>query len=242
MSKIAVMGSAPSSRLLAPFHDPSWEIWSCSPPNHDLPRVDAWFELHNLDRKFIPSNQPWLNKITQHPRVYIAYPDQRLPHGILYPAAEMVEKYGTDFFTSSIAYMLAFAIEQKPEVIGMWGVDMAANEEYNQQRPGCKFFMREARKAGIKVITAAQSDIDVPTPLYGYQEFSPMWAKQKVRKKELQERMAGAEQRKAQAELESNVLRGALDDLQYQFNTWNPTAYGPQLPKGLGRDEFVPGV
>jgi hypothetical protein len=29
--KIAVMGSAPSSVALAPFGDPSWEIWGCSP-------------------------------------------------------------------------------------------------------------------------------------------------------------------------------------------------------------------
>lgn len=234
--KIACLGAAPSSRLLAPFNDPSWEIWACSPPNWDLPRVDAWFELHTLDRKFLPHNQPWVNVITKHPRVYIAYPDQRLPNGIVYPIAELVEKYGRDFFTSSLAYMLALAIEQKPEVIGMWGVDMSANEEYSQQRPGCKFFMREAQLAGIKVVTAPQSDIATWAPLYGYQEFSPMWAKQKVRANELKERVQKAEAKKAQAENEILVLRGALDDMQYITNTYCPTEYGPPLPKGLGRD------
>src|SRR5713226_4715918 len=45
--KIAMIGTAPSSRMLAPFNDPSWKIWACSPGNMNaLPRVDTWFELH----------------------------------------------------------------------------------------------------------------------------------------------------------------------------------------------------
>src|SRR3990167_6788901 len=36
ISKIAVIGTAPSSRMLAPFNDPSWKIWSCSPGNMEI--------------------------------------------------------------------------------------------------------------------------------------------------------------------------------------------------------------
>ena len=46
--KVAIVGTAPSSRLLAPFNDPSWQIWVCSPGNmNTVPRVDVWFEIHN---------------------------------------------------------------------------------------------------------------------------------------------------------------------------------------------------
>src|SRR5580698_10373126 len=46
--KVAMIGTAPSSRMLAPFNDPSWKIWACSPGNmNTLPRVDVWFELHS---------------------------------------------------------------------------------------------------------------------------------------------------------------------------------------------------
>src|SRR5262245_29911805 len=46
--KIAIVGTAPSSRGLAPFNDPSWQIWVCSPGNMNaVPRVDAWFEIHS---------------------------------------------------------------------------------------------------------------------------------------------------------------------------------------------------
>jgi hypothetical protein len=227
--KIACLGAAPSSRTLAPFGDPTWEIWACSPPNHDLPRVDAWFEIHNLDRKWIPQNGPWIEVVTRHPRVYIAYPDARLPQGTIYPIGYMVEKWGYDFFASSLSYMLALAIEQKPEEIGLWGVDMSATEEYGHQRPGCKFFMREAEKLGIKVTAAPQSDIQAPCPLYGYKEFSPMWAKQKARRIELKQRLANCDQVIAQKNQEQLIVKGALDDMGYLDNTYCPTAYDPRF-------------
>ena len=74
--KIAVMGSHPATKMQAPFDDPEWKIWACSPhnfrdpswhtifngvwvwpdmyiirtppnfPQGALPRVDEWFEVH----------------------------------------------------------------------------------------------------------------------------------------------------------------------------------------------------
>jgi hypothetical protein len=220
--KIALMGSAPSSRNLAPFNDQNWEIWSCSPPNFDLPRVDAWFELHNLDRKIAPpANRPYIETIMQHPRVYITQKDPRFPNAIEFPWKPLVEKYGRDFFSSSLSWMMAFAIEQKPEKIGLWGVDMSANEEYGQQRPGLKFFMREAKKAGIGVYAPPQSDIMQPMPLYGIKEHTRYFAKQKARKAELEGRIAAANEAKTKAEREMLVLTGALDDMRYMNQTYD---------------------
>lgn len=49
MTKIAIMGSHPVTKMQAPFDDPDWTIWACSPHNFEkerLPRVDEWFEVH----------------------------------------------------------------------------------------------------------------------------------------------------------------------------------------------------
>lgn len=46
---IAIIGSAPSSTLLAPFKDMSWSIWACSPGSFAQiasQRADVWVELH----------------------------------------------------------------------------------------------------------------------------------------------------------------------------------------------------
>ena len=224
--KIALMGSAPSSRELGPFNDPDWEIWSCSPPNYDLPRVDAWFELHLLDRKMsTAANRPYIETIMQHPRVYVAKKDPRFPKAIEYPMQEMVDLYGRYFFTSSLAWMFALAITCKPEKIGLWGVDMSAAEEYGYQRAGCHYFIQKARDAGIGVYAPGQSDILNPIPLYGFKEQTRMWAKQKARRHELEQRYHAAKQSVEKGEREMLIFQGALDDMQYVDHTYDPMAF-----------------
>ena len=239
--QIALLGAAPSSRLLAPFQDPNWEIWACSPPNYNLPRVDAWFELHSLKRKMNKGNQPFFDVLVRHPRVYInrADPDaNKLPDTIAFPFDDMRREFGDWFFTSSLAWMMALAITKKPAAIGLWGIDMSAAEEYGYQRAGMHYFIQEADKRGIQVIAPAESDILNPPPLYGLKEQSPMWWKQRTRRKELEQRVAECENTGNQKLSEARLLRGALDDMNYIENTycptrfaWNPSPCSSSTPK-----------
>src|SRR4029078_6765773 len=108
MTRIAFPGSAPSSDKLAPWGDAEWEIWACSPNNWTAPRVDAWFEMHAIDRKMGPGNENYIAALQQHPRVYIAHPDPRLPGGLIYPKDEVYAYFGNlkfldTFFQSSVS-------------------------------------------------------------------------------------------------------------------------------------------
>jgi hypothetical protein len=233
--QIAILGAAPSSKLLAPFKDPTWEIWACSPPNYNLPRVDAWFELHSLKRKCDhPANAPFIDVLQKHPRTYLCGgspslgipPDplfSQFPNAIAFPFDDLLKEYGPWFFSSSIAWMMAFAITQKPDVIGLWGIDMSAHEEYGYQRAGCHYFIQLATKLGIKIAIPPEADIMNPAPLYGLKEQSPMWWKHRVREKELKTRIAEAEHIVANKQNEIAVLRGAMDDMTYVSNTYCPT-------------------
>jgi hypothetical protein len=225
--QIALLGSAPSSDKLAPFGDAAWEIWGCSPNNWKAPRVDAWFELHDLDRKWTPGNEPYMECLLRHERVYIAREDKRLPRGIIYPREEVYEFFGNNrfldtFMQSQVSYMLAFAIMQKPAVIGLWGIDMAAADEYGLQRPGCHFFFIEAIKRGIEIMAPRQSDIMNVIPPYAYKEQSPMYWRQKARKIELKTAIIEAEQKRHQLDQEILIKKGALSDIEYTNNTWLP--------------------
>src|SRR5690348_3465881 len=135
--KIAVLGSACSSVGLAPFHDPSWEIWGCSPANRDLPRVDVWFELHNPEVKRREGLDGWMDWLARQPNLYMQKASPEYPTAQEYPLIPMIKKWGRYWWTSQLSYMLALAIEQNPKAIGIYGVDMAANSEYNQQRLAC---------------------------------------------------------------------------------------------------------
>ena len=104
--------------------------------------------------------------------------------------------------------------------IGLWGVDMAAQEEWQFQRSGCHYFIWEARKRGIKVTLPPESDLLRPPPLYGFAEADPHHVKLLVRKAEISQRLAACEQAMEAHGAERMFLRGALDDLEYHLKTW----------------------
>ncbi len=241
--KIALVGSAPSSIHLAPYDDPSWLIWGCSPGAYPhLRRVDAFFEIHRWRPGEDGFTQPYIDWMAGLAcPVYVIDPDDAGPlrTAVAYPKEGILDRYGRSFFTSSLAWMLALAIEtirddrakleREPEgdEISLWGVDMAAGEEYGHQKPGCHYFIEKALAENIKVTVPPQSDLLQPLPLYGFGEASPMRIKLETRRKELTMRLAEtAEQaRMLDAQYQEKVreqafVQGALDDLQYMLNTW----------------------
>lgn len=222
--KIALVGTAPSSRLLAPFNDKSWTIWGCSPGNMNiLPRCDAWFEIHgNL---LWPENKhygepyiEWLKK--QQIPVYMQ--NQTLvPNATVFPKDQMVEEFGGDFFTSSFSWMMAYAMHLGAVEIALYGIDMASRDEYILQRPGFYFFRHMAKMRGIKVWAPNESDIMMPPGLYGYSDVTPFARKLHARRKEIKERIAAMEGE--QKRLADNVtyLKGADEDIDYILSIWS---------------------
>lgn len=219
--KIAILGSAMSSVGLAPFGDKAWEIWGCSPANKNLPRVDVWFELHNVELKKREGLTEWMEWLGKQPLVFMQKgPSPEFPTARAYPLREMVNKYGAYLWTSQIAFMLAAAIEQKPEAIGIYGVDMAANSEYNQQRLACQMFIQIARQNGIDLIVPPESDLLEPPPIYGYCESSRNYRKLIARSQELHGRINNVRSERLRLEGEEKHLVGALDDLEYNMAHW----------------------
>lgn len=187
-----------------------------------------------MDRKIVPGNDPYIRALQNHPRVYMATPDPRFPNGIIYPKDEVYRYYGNPqfmdtFMQSQVSYMLAYAIMQKPKTIGLWGIDMAAAEEYGTQRPGCHFFFIEAEKRGIEIVAPPQSDILEPLPPYGYKEFNPMYWRSKARKQELRGAIEEARHKITQLQHEIDVKEGAFQNENYITNTYLRSPFPPTL-------------
>lgn len=225
--KIAILGTAPSSRLLAPFNDPEWEIWACSPANKDLPHVDTWFEIHTTSAIDEVGGTDFKELLKSHPNVYVQFQTPEFPNAKEFPIESILQEFDRYYLTSSIAWMLCYAIQQKPEMIGIWGVDMSADEEYSYQRPGCRELVKEAESRGIKVFVPPQSDLLRYPPLYGYSENTQIGCKLKERLKELQSKVNQlqfeSDQAKAKFDfLEKNkhYLNGAIADLNYIIKNW----------------------
>src|SRR6266849_8393058 len=170
--RVALVGTCPSSRMLAPYANGDWEIWACSPGNAFglLPRVTRWFEIHG-DLGWHEREQwrrpgeylEWLNGQTF--TVY-AQNQEFIKRAKNYPLDEMIAKHSLYFFTSTFAYMMALAIAEGATEIGLYGMDMTSIEEYRDQRPAMQHFIVMCMAMGIKVGAPDESDIMLPLPLY----------------------------------------------------------------------------
>lgn len=172
---IAIIGTAPHFNQ-APFADPDWSIWVASYYLFPiLPRWDAWFEIHHIDRVraegHLDATLEGLLKTDHGKPVWMTdhYPD--FPNSLPVPREALEQEFGQYFFTSTFAWMFAMAIMLKPAKIGLWGVDCAAAGEYASQRPGAQFFMEMARQRGIEVVLPPASMLTVRAPHYGIENF-----------------------------------------------------------------------
>lgn len=231
-----------------------WEIWGCSPGFWaGASRASRWFEVHRWEPGqiwFSPEYCQFLRDFKGP--VYTGASVPEIPNHVVYPIDRMEAEFSAYFFTSSLALMLALAISEieqrraerrataaaggKPEdtdaddIIGLWGVDMAAGEEYGYQRPGCQFFVLEALRRGIAVYIPPESDLMRPMPIYGISEWDHNYIKLTAKARRLSELMqiAGAQVEKERATLQT--VQGEMGALQTFVNTWT-SPYG--MPAGI---------
>ncbi|HEB27351.1 MAG TPA: hypothetical protein ENI05_06190, partial [Porticoccus sp.] len=232
---IAILGSAPSSILLAPFDDPTWSIWGTSPScwaQLQGRRTDVWFEVHNYrpyppGQSTAPGTKPWFSPefnqwLREHKgTVFMTEGHPDIPGCVQYPFKEMIAKHGEYHFGSSVPEMLALAIEQMPKSIGLFGVDMAAGEEWAYQRPACQHFIGVAHALGIEIVLPPESDLMRPNLVYGLGEHTPMYIKLDSRINELVGQQAQILQTRQQMVIEEAAVNAALDAFRYIQSTWS---------------------
>jgi hypothetical protein len=117
---------------------------------------------------------------------------------------------------------------EKPDeddVIGLWGVDMAATEEYGYQRLGCQFFILEAMRRGIGVYLPPESDLMRPTPVYGISEWDHNYIKLTSRARELNAKAQGMQKQLADAQQQITGVQGEMHALNHFVHTWT-SPYG----------------
>ncbi len=213
--KVALVGSAPSSNLLAPFADPSWKIWACSPNNmRVLPRVDCWFELHgDLGwPEYADWSVPYCKWLNEAEFPVYAHDQEFIKRAIAFPKDAMLARFGCFFFTSTFAWMIAFAISEGAREIGLFGIDMSTDDEYAKQRQGFQHFLGEAQREGIKILAPDDSDILQPPPLYGYDRVGARARKFYVRKNEISGRIDGLRRLRSEHDWARARLSGARDE------------------------------
>ena len=176
--KIAIFGTTPS-RMEGPWQDNTgWHRWTIGPGGKDTHNWDRLFEVHGAwpadfqgylndlslvkpPKQIMTLPQPgdiaetWSDAIANWKRTH-SLPDSAITgdwSGVVpYPRDLILEKFGRRmWFSSSIAWCIALAIEEGATDIGLWGIDLESGEEYISQFVGCAHFIDLARLAGINI-------------------------------------------------------------------------------------------
>lgn len=188
--RIAIVGCS-DSRVLAPYDDKSWEIWSMNNTFTYTKRQDKWFEIHPIQhvsgryqrRKLIrPGIFEWADDFRGQPMqeymlslarldipVYMQQHWDIIPKSEPYPIEEVLHRFGR-YFTNSVSYIIAMAIMSGATEIGCFGIDMSAASEYGFQRPSCEWMLGVAAGLGIRLNIPPQSDLLKTKFLYGFEE------------------------------------------------------------------------
>lgn len=229
IKRLAIVGTCPSSKMLAPYGDQGVDIWACSPDNAGgvLPRITRFFEVHG--DLGLPGEQPWehsyigwLNRAAAEGQFELVVQDLHLfPHGTVLPHEALIRQFGRLFFSSTPAWMMAMALAEGYKEIGLFGLDMSSRHEYVLQRPGMQHFIELAeQRFGVSVYAPLESDLLQPPPLYGFNLSTPFGRKMEVRRQELMARIADLDKTIGQATHDRTYLQGALDDIDYQLQIW----------------------
>jgi hypothetical protein len=211
--KVAIVGFASSTRLQAPFDDQSWEIWAMNQLMRFIPRGTRWFEMHphSGPHSYVADMVPgtdYLKWMRECPiPLYMVSRREDFPTSITYPLDQMLAEFGTDYFHSTVDYMLALAISEGFEEIGIWGIDMAHDTEYEHQKPSGSFWIGVAKGRGIKVTIPPESALLHKAHRYGYEPLPSDHMSE-----QLAGRAKALHERRAQLATEMNAIDGALQE------------------------------
>lgn len=194
--KVAILGFA-DSYAEAPFDDSSVEVWGINELHRYLPRWDRWFEVHSREAFEVKGNRDqeahvnWLRAQKPvgdpaHKPIFMREQFADIPAGVRLPLEDLGDRFFAQFgerpyFTSSIGYMLAMAIaegrderfrpvnDQAVGWIGLYGIDLASDTEYAEQRPNAEYFIGIARGLGIRVYVPPSAALLKADHLYGFE-------------------------------------------------------------------------
>ncbi|HYM22024.1 MAG TPA: hypothetical protein VEU08_02410 [Vicinamibacterales bacterium] len=251
--RIALLGFARSYQD-APFTDESVCIAGMNELYKLIPRWDVWFELHDTGylgktaRAETP-NEPtrhleWLKAQPADKPIYMLKRWAEIPASVPYPLEAMIATFGR-YFTSTVGYMLAWAITEivqqrtDPKVpepgewIGLYGIDLASGTEYAQQRPNAEYLVGYARGLGIQVEIPEHAAICHADGLYGFEP--PPNEVGAVNEHFLRVQLARANHKRYEAEASMRTLDGVLQ-LAHTLRT-EPTLQ--PSPKTIEFLEFI---
>jgi hypothetical protein len=212
-SEVAICGFASSTRHLIPIDDNRVEIWGLNQLYRHIDRADRWFDIH---RNWEEDNVEG----TDHPKwlkecgipIYMVKRDHEIPTSIRFPIERMIAS-ASDYFTSTVAYMLALAISEGFSKIHLYGIDLVVGTEYEVQKSCVEFWLGMAHGKGIDLNIPQSCALLTQTHRYGYEKQPGTGPMPNI--EELTLRITALREAKNKHMASAATLDGALQEIEY---------------------------
>jgi len=148
----------------APFHDPTWEIWTHAVTSGRCKRIDRVFEMHpahvwrDHEKPQWPNYLAWLKRC--HYPIYMLEKHADIPSSVRYPRERILGEYrgllsGRVVFTSQADFMFALALSEGVTHIGLFGIQYTTpikDGERNEQLLGLHYWAGVAGGKGVSIV------------------------------------------------------------------------------------------
>jgi len=173
---LAIVGSHPATRELAPYDDPEIDILlfnEAAQKPEVYRRWDMLLQIHAPEVYRSPEN--WVN--AEHWRwlqqehgkpIWMQEVDPEVPDSVRYPLEEILAMVPYRYLRSSPAMALALAIWMGYETVELYGSELTSNTEYSYQACNYAFWIGFAHGRGIDLqLRCWESEFF--QPIYGYE-------------------------------------------------------------------------
>lgn len=229
---ICLVGMSMRTMPIAPFKETTdWSIFTLNNAHRFVPRVDMLSEMHSPEhvrkrKSFTDEDWKWLTT-TKVPVISRRHYEE-WPTSYELPIERLKEMFPRMPWTSSMAYMLAFAACLVQDGlyaprIGIYGIDML--DDYSFQGPGFGYLIAKVESMGIQIVLPRGSAMFRQPFMYGYDEQELLRRETQLETRS-QELRANIEQmQKERDELAAKVnrvdtvlmsLKGSLGENEYQ--------------------------
>jgi len=253
--RICISGFAEATRDQANKLPDDFEIWSLNRCHTFLKRWTRHFEVHEAELYTGKTGMREVDYIQTINKskvpAYLLHMDPQFENGVQFPFDEICNYFGLrmtnqdrfEYFTTSIAYMLALVLYEH-EVLGeevgelmICGVDMSAFSEYSEQLPCVDFWLGAIFGARINLTIPVASPLLKSAGTYGRHSERQLWAMAK-------ERIEMYQNKQSQGQANMSALEGAtseynfvLETLQNRLKKWED-AKTQQKPDESGEEFF----
>ena len=213
---LAIVGSHPATRELAPYDDERVEIWlfnEAAQKPEIYKRWDGLLQIHNPE--IYSSLENWVNKdhwnwLQQDhgsgKRIFMQQVDPRVPNSVAYPLEGVQSLIPYRYLRSSPALALALAIYLGYTDIALYGSELTSNTEYAYQAINLGFWIGFAHGRGIDFhlecwqqefnqrIYGFEGDVEIERDYFQSRvdEMTPVSGRNNYALKQIKERLADA--------------------------------------------------